>query len=55
LISADPAYISVKGSSNTTKNALDIGEELPESLELQIDPNQASLFSIFGHYKTKDG
>lgn len=86
IISADPAYISIKGSQLTIKDAQDRnrnirfssyeeksktsivvgnGEErdyrngkselyIGDSLELQLDANRASLFSIMQHTKKRD-
>ncbi len=86
IISADPAYISIKGAQLTIKDAQDRnrdirfssyeekskasvtvgnGEErdyrngkselyVGDSLELQLDANRASLFSIMQHTKKRD-
>lgn len=86
IISAEPAYISIKGSQLTIKDAQDRnrnirfssyeeksktsvvvgnGEErdyrngkselyVGDSLELQLDANRASLFSIMQHTKKRD-
>ena len=54
LISAEPAYISIKGSKNTVSGQGSKDKGKAESLELQLDPNQKSIFSIFSHYKDGD-
>lgn len=58
LISSDPAYISIKGrkleegevSDETDKNV-----RVGDSLELQLDPEQPSLFSVYAHQQKEDG
>lgn len=57
MLSANPAYISIKGKplieeevSKETDRNINVGD----SLELQLDPAQASLFSIFAHKNVLD-
>lgn len=58
LLSAEPAYISIKGrvltDSDISKNANRVINP-GDSLEIQLDPAQQSLFTIFRHYPERDG
>ena len=56
LLSANPSYISIKGAEliRTSKNLIDFDSanavvKPGDSFELQLDPNQQSLFSIYTH------
>lgn len=57
-MSANPAYLSIKGrqlvAADISTNANRI-INAGDSLELQLDPNQPSLFTIFRHYKDSNG
>ena len=57
MLSADPSYISVKGRQlwgpDISKNANRVIEE-GDALEIQLDPQQQSLFTIFRHWADKD-
>lgn len=71
LMSANPSYLSIKGKQLTTQDdvyfAMDaegVGSDkkngksllLPgDSLELQFDPNQSSLFGVLQHTKDEKG
>lgn len=55
MLSAEPAYISIKGRPLTEREVskeTDKNVNVGDSLELQLDPAQASLFSVFAHKKT---
>ena len=66
ILSAYPAYLSIKGrplvgASENSKN-YDFNDQLSssmlksqDSLELEIDPNKRSIFSIYRHYYEGDG
>lgn len=70
LINADPSYISIKGRPLTVDDDITFSisaEGVPnnqksgrsilyptDSLELQLDPNQGSIFSIFQHTQLKN-
>ena len=57
MLSANPAYISIKGRSLTEKDVskeTDRNINVGDSLELQLDPAQSSLFSIFVHKNVLD-
>ena len=52
MLSADPAYISIKGkplTSDEVSKETDRNINVGDSLELQLDPAQPSLFSIYAH------
>lgn len=64
MLSADPSYISVKGRPLTVgpDDTYDVNtsEGVPilvdgNSLEVEIDPNARSLFTIYRHAQTTDG
>lgn len=55
MLSAEPAYISIKGrplTEDEVSKETDKNVNIGDSLELQLDPAQASLFSVFAHKKT---
>ena len=57
MLSAEPAYISIKGRPLTEEDVSaesDKSVEVDESLELQLDPSQRSLFTVFAHKKKLD-
>lgn len=57
MLSANPAYISIKGRSLMEKDVskeTDRNINVGDSLELQLDPAQSSLFSIFVHKNVLD-
>lgn len=60
LLSAEPSYLSVKSriltEEDLPRNAntvIDFDTEENNSFEIQIDPNQRSMFTILQHYKNK--
>lgn len=58
LLSSDPSYISIKGRKLTSKDITSNANRVVnpgDSLEVQLDPNQRSLFTVFRHYKDKRG
>lgn len=57
MLSAEPAYISIKGRPLTEEDVSEESDksvEVDESLELQLDPAQRSLFTVFAHKKKLD-
>ena len=52
LLSADPPYISIKGKK-LSRNEIDTGLNsqlsVGDSLEIQLDPQTPTLFTIFRH------
>lgn len=71
LMSADPAYLSIKGKQLTVKDDVYFAMDAPgitdtkkngksllypgDSLEIQLDPNQSSLFGVLQHTKDERG
>ena len=56
LLSADPAYISIKGRTLTAEDFAEVDTEdrqikEGESLELQLDPDNIAMFAVYRHYK----
>ncbi len=58
LLNADPAYLSIKGRLLTARdvdpNAANTIVEPGDALELQLDPNDMSIFTIYRHFKQGD-
>ncbi len=61
ILSSFPAYLSIKGKPLNDKNssiewgAANTVLEKEDSLEVEIDPNKSSLFSIYRHASKNDG
>ncbi len=61
ILSSFPAYLSIKGKPLNDKNSsIAWGDantvlEKEDSLEVEIDPNKSSLFSIYRHANKNDG
>ena len=61
ILSSFPAYLSIKGKPLNDKNSsIAWGDantvlEKEDSLEVEIDPNKSSLFSIYRHASKNDG
>ena len=58
-MSADPAYISIKGRTLVDKDFdgvdLDNRQIQPgESLELQLDPGNVAMFAVYKHHKNSE-
>ena len=60
LMSADPSYISIKGKQLFENSGIDFNNanaviKPGDTMELQLDPNQFSLFTVFRHTSKIDG
>lgn len=56
LLSADPAYISIKGrplTSTDVSSSTDSQIEVGDSIELQLDPLNVALFGIYKHHNDR--
>lgn len=60
LLSAAPAYISIKGRPLTTEDGIDFKEANTvvsegDTIEVELNPNTRSVFGIYNHLKADDG